>query len=86
MLGNKQNGLLHKIGINGREINFNSEPQRFFKPTAGNIFTLGRKGKFYLDLHQNCSEIIEMHVKMKKGVKKGVSIVLPPLNRDVNSN
>lgn len=46
MLGNKQNGLLHKIAINGREINFNNEPLRFFKPTAGNIFTLGRKGKF----------------------------------------
>lgn len=46
MLGTKQNGLLHKLGINGREINFNNEPLRFFKPTAGNIFSLGRKGNW----------------------------------------
>lgn len=43
MLGNKQNGLLHKLG---REINFNNnEPIRFFKPTANNLYSIGRKGK-----------------------------------------
>lgn len=46
MLGNKQTGLLHKLGLNGREINFNHEPIRFFKPTASNLYSLGRKGNW----------------------------------------
>jgi hypothetical protein len=45
MISNK-NGLLHKLGLNGREVNFNNEQIRFFKPTANNIYSLGgRKGK-----------------------------------------
>lgn len=44
MLGNKHNGLLHKLGLNGREINFNNEPIRFFKPTVSNLYSIGRKG------------------------------------------
>lgn len=45
MLGNKQSGLLQKLGLNGRETNFNHEPIRFFKPTVSNLYSIGRKGK-----------------------------------------
>lgn len=46
MLENKQSGLLHKLGLNGREISFkDNEPLRFFKPTLSSGFSLGRKGE-----------------------------------------
>lgn len=45
MSGNKQSGLLTRLGVNGREINFNNEPIRFFKPTvSNNLYSIGRKG------------------------------------------
>lgn len=42
--GKQQSGLLTRLGINGREINFNNEPIRFFKPTVSNLYSIGRKG------------------------------------------
>lgn len=45
MLGNKQNGFLNKLGINGRDVNSNNEPLRFFKPTANSLYSIGRKGE-----------------------------------------
>lgn len=45
--GEKHDGFrfLQKLGLNGREANFNNEPIHFVKPTlTSSLYSLGRKG------------------------------------------